>query len=491
MVKNGERMWMFNERGELRHRQALAPGLHRNQPRQADRAHPRATGDSEAASAGRTRPMPTGTSLPATTKSWCARAWRPARTERHRRLSQGPETAWPRSPRVQNDHRPKLRFLPHRCQATQDCCSSTRACMLSGEIPTTSVDGLGRVSTISSGLTGARRHKSGLNRSPRPECARAQHIAKQESGKQGTLRMNVIRLATGVIVRAPAKLNLFFEVLAKRSDGFHEVETLMAPISLYDTLVAAPRPDGALSLHCRWAAPGDGAQLSVRAGLVARRARQPGVSSRRICCAPRRLRTRVAHRAFETHPRGIRPGRRVERCGRGATGRQCGLGTGLEPCGTGRNSRRVGKRRAILSVPRRRRLPRPRRADRDNRRLGPVGFRRGTSAREPVDRRGVFEVPRGRTATPRRTPRRVAAARRHAPARRGAAQPAGRGGRDALALGAAFAARTSGADCLAAQLSGSGSAYFGICRHARHARRVAERLKMRGMGQVIAVSTSK
>ncbi len=49
----------------------------------------------------------------------------------------------------------------------------------------------------------------------------------------------------------------------------------------------------------------------------------------------------------------------------------------------------------------------------------------------------------------------------------------------------------AGADCLAAQLSGSGSAYFGICHHARHARRAAERLKTRGVGQVIAVSTSK
>ena len=45
-------------------------------------------------------------------------------------------------------------------------------------------------------------------------------------------------------------------------------------------------------------------------------------------------------------------------------------------------------------------------------------------------------------------------------------------------------------DCLAAQMSGSGSAYFGICRHARHARRVARRLQARGIGHVCAVSTS-
>jgi 4-diphosphocytidyl-2-C-methyl-D-erythritol kinase len=45
-------------------------------------------------------------------------------------------------------------------------------------------------------------------------------------------------------------------------------------------------------------------------------------------------------------------------------------------------------------------------------------------------------------------------------------------------------------DCLAAQMSGSGSAYFGICRHARHARRVARRLRARDIGRVYAVSAN-
>ncbi|MGB8353448.1 MAG: 4-(cytidine 5'-diphospho)-2-C-methyl-D-erythritol kinase [Chthoniobacteraceae bacterium] len=35
---------------------------------------------------------------------------------------------------------------------------------------------------------------------------------------------------------APAKINLSLKVVAKRPDGFHEIETLMAPISLADTL---------------------------------------------------------------------------------------------------------------------------------------------------------------------------------------------------------------------------------------------------------------
>jgi 4-diphosphocytidyl-2-C-methyl-D-erythritol kinase len=35
---------------------------------------------------------------------------------------------------------------------------------------------------------------------------------------------------------APAKINLSFKILGRRADGFHEIETLMAPVSLSDRL---------------------------------------------------------------------------------------------------------------------------------------------------------------------------------------------------------------------------------------------------------------
>src|SRR5205823_609006 len=37
-------------------------------------------------------------------------------------------------------------------------------------------------------------------------------------------------------VRAPAKINLSLKILGRRSDGFHEIETLIAPISLCDDI---------------------------------------------------------------------------------------------------------------------------------------------------------------------------------------------------------------------------------------------------------------
>jgi 4-diphosphocytidyl-2-C-methyl-D-erythritol kinase len=53
-----------------------------------------------------------------------------------------------------------------------------------------------------------------------------------------------------VVVRAPAKVNLFLEVLAKRPDGYHEIATLMVAVSLYDTLEFKEDPSGAVRLRC-------------------------------------------------------------------------------------------------------------------------------------------------------------------------------------------------------------------------------------------------
>jgi 4-diphosphocytidyl-2-C-methyl-D-erythritol kinase len=39
-----------------------------------------------------------------------------------------------------------------------------------------------------------------------------------------------------ISLKAPAKINLFLEILGKRDDGYHEIETVMQEIDLVDNL---------------------------------------------------------------------------------------------------------------------------------------------------------------------------------------------------------------------------------------------------------------
>ena len=43
---------------------------------------------------------------------------------------------------------------------------------------------------------------------------------------------------------APAKINLSFKILRRRDDGFHKIDTVMAPISLADELTIEPNERG-------------------------------------------------------------------------------------------------------------------------------------------------------------------------------------------------------------------------------------------------------
>jgi 4-diphosphocytidyl-2-C-methyl-D-erythritol kinase len=55
---------------------------------------------------------------------------------------------------------------------------------------------------------------------------------------------------SAVTVWAPAKVNLFLEVIGKRADGYHELRTLMVTVSLYDTLTFSLAPTGSIRLSC-------------------------------------------------------------------------------------------------------------------------------------------------------------------------------------------------------------------------------------------------
>jgi 4-diphosphocytidyl-2-C-methyl-D-erythritol kinase len=65
---------------------------------------------------------------------------------------------------------------------------------------------------------------------------------------------------------APAKVNLSLRVLRRRDDGFHEIETLMAPISIFDTIDIERTEGGGIQFTCSDPAlPAGPENLAVRA----------------------------------------------------------------------------------------------------------------------------------------------------------------------------------------------------------------------------------
>lgn len=53
-----------------------------------------------------------------------------------------------------------------------------------------------------------------------------------------------------LIIKSYAKLNLYLEVINKRSDGFHNIRTLFERISLCDDIILKPRQDKAIKIAC-------------------------------------------------------------------------------------------------------------------------------------------------------------------------------------------------------------------------------------------------
>ena len=78
--------------------------------------------------------------------------------------------------------------------------------------------------------------------------------------------------ATAIRRDAPAKINVFLRVLAAREDGYHELESLVVPISLADRVTV--RPDDRLQVKTRGAAelaaevPAGGLNLALVAALA-------------------------------------------------------------------------------------------------------------------------------------------------------------------------------------------------------------------------------
>lgn len=65
---------------------------------------------------------------------------------------------------------------------------------------------------------------------------------------------------------SPCKVNLLLNILSRRPDGFHELETVFQPVAICDTLTVETSPSAGITLTCSQPAlPVDGSNLVYRA----------------------------------------------------------------------------------------------------------------------------------------------------------------------------------------------------------------------------------
>ncbi len=307
--------------------------------------------------------------------------------------------------------------------------------------------------------------------------------------------MRIERAAGQVTIQAPAKLNLFFEVLAKRSDGYHEIETLMCPIDLYDTLSFRKEPNEQLKLRCESVPEFGGTDRTdlARAGKFSLPSNQDNL----VLQAVERLRRDGSVTSGAT----LRLIKRIPIA--------AGLGGG--------SSDAAAALRAANEVWR---------LDRSVEDLSETAARLGSDvpfflAEGPAICRGRGELvepldhvvplhfvlvrpPVGLSTAavygvcrPSARPRRVDSLREAF--RKGDIAAVGRLLFNRLQPAAEslspwitrLSREFSELGCLGHGMSGSGSSYFGLCRHAKEARHLARRLRARGAGSVFAVRSCR
>jgi len=298
--------------------------------------------------------------------------------------------------------------------------------------------------------------------------------------------MHLHRSGLDVVVQAPAKLNLFFEVLGRRDDGYHDIETLVTPIGFYDTLCFRNRDDGQVRLTCQRTYGAWSAGSGWLDGL-------PDGPENLVFRAVESLRRRA----------GVRRGASLRLVKHIPTA--AGLGGGSSDAAAALLAASVGwnlgwSREELAElgaelgsdVP----LffaPGPAvcrgRGERVQSIRGPQGLH-FVVVRPPV---GLSTAAVYRACQPPQGPRSV----------QPLLEALGKG--DLRGIGRLLFNRLEsaaeslspwigrireameGADCLGHQMTGSGTCYFGLCRHARHARRVARRLHASGVGIAFAV----
>ena len=74
-----------------------------------------------------------------------------------------------------------------------------------------------------------------------------------------TDKKQITTVSNGLLVRAPAKINLSLLIAGKRPDGFHDIETVMAKVDFYDEILIEPGQKAGIEFLCRgphWAPEG-------------------------------------------------------------------------------------------------------------------------------------------------------------------------------------------------------------------------------------------
>ncbi|MDD3897942.1 MAG: 4-(cytidine 5'-diphospho)-2-C-methyl-D-erythritol kinase [Syntrophomonadaceae bacterium] len=79
-----------------------------------------------------------------------------------------------------------------------------------------------------------------------------------------------------VIIEAPAKINLTLDVKGKRSDGYHELETVMHQVNLFDRVTLEPRSSGIEMATNSSSIPLGQENLAYKAALMVLQEYQPG-----------------------------------------------------------------------------------------------------------------------------------------------------------------------------------------------------------------------
>lgn len=300
--------------------------------------------------------------------------------------------------------------------------------------------------------------------------------------------MHVARRRQQLEVWAPAKVNLFLEVLNRRDDGYHEIETLMCPVDLYDTLYFSDERQGRVVLTCDFAA-------RAKQQIAGTPEDFPEGSDNLVVRAIELLR----REAGVTAGAAVRLVKRIPV----AAGLAGGSSDAAAALMAANIAWRLGYSTQALC--------------RIGARLGsdvPFFFARGAAVCrgrgeqiEPVKIPGslhlvIVRPPEGLlTGNVYAACRPAARARPVAPLvealQKGACQSVGNllhnrlqpAAEDLSPVVGELRRTFDGLDFVGHQMSGSGTSYFGICRHARHARRLRACIEARGIGTAYTVAT--